>query len=367
MDQNDKLFTNCPYQQLNMKKLVSLFLCLVFAGSSFAQMSGYGSSQSDGTTLGANETLNADGIALGNAVKLRGYIDTRFSHVDTDGNALNPTDINASADLDFLIDLSPVTAEVHLNASPTDDSDLLEQAFGRYSFNQDFHITFGRQETVLGYEGDEATDLFAVTRAFSSLSLNYVLDDNSTQSITGTGSSRNKYNDGIRLNYNNGMFGLILGIHDRYGYGNGDDLDDGMAIDLAASVMFFPGLEAQLGFVNENGSGNDDTQAINGWIEWNPGELTLAVEFDSISYDNDADLFDLMLLANYQFSDFFAATLRYAHMNLDTPFGDTDQNRFTIAALFSVTENFGINLEYSHTAQDDADKDEFYVQGLISY
>ena len=344
-----------------MKKIVSFVLSLAFVGSTFAQMSGYSSSSySDGTALGANETSNADGIALGNAVKLRGYIDTVLSHIDNDAD--NPTDTSVSADMDFLIDLSPVTAEVHLNVSES-NGDLLEQAFGRYSFNQDLHLTFGRQGTVLGYEGDEATDLFAVTKAFSS-SMSF--DHNGT-TYTGHGTSRNNYNDGFRLNYNNGMFGLIFGIHDRYGYGNQNDLDDGMAIDLAASVMFFPGLEAQLGFVNENGSGDDDTQAINGWIEWNPGDLTLVFEFDSISYDNDSDLFDIMLLANYQFSDFFAATLRYAHMNLDTPVGDVDANRITLAALLSVTDNFGLNFEFSHTAQDNADKNEFYVEGLITY
>ena len=62
-----------------MKKFVSFFLSLAFAGSTFAQMSGYSTSQSDGTTLGANETLTADGIALGNAVKLRGYVDFRLA------------------------------------------------------------------------------------------------------------------------------------------------------------------------------------------------------------------------------------------------------------------------------------------------
>ena len=327
-------------------------------------MSGYSSSSySEGTALGSNETLTADGIALGNAVKLRGYIDTVLSHVDTDGNASNPTDTSVSADMDFLIDLSPVTAEVHLNVSESSGADLLEQAFGRYSFNQDLHLTFGRQGTVLGYEGDEATDLFAVTKAFSS---SMSIDHNGT-THTMRATSRNNYTDGFRLSYNNGMFGLIFGLHDSYGYGNANDLDDGLAIDLAASIMFFPGLEAQLGFVNENGSRDDDTQAVNGWIEWNPGDLTLVFEFDSVSYDNNADLFDIMLLANYQFSDFFAATLRYAHMNLDTPAGEIDSNRITLAALLSITDNFGLNFEYSHTAQDDADQNEFYVEGLITY
>ena len=333
-----------------MKKIVSFVLSLAFAGSTFAQMSGYSSSSySDGTALGANETSNADGIALGNAVKLRGYIDTVLSHVDTDGTANNPTNTDVSADMDFLIDLSPVTAEVHLNVSQS-GGDLLEQAFGRYSFNQDFHLTFGRQETVLGYEGDEATDLYAVTHAFS----NGVFDH-----------PGRSYVDGVRINYNNGMFGLVFGIHDHYGIkdGAGDQLDDGMAIDLAASIMFFPGLEAQLGFVNENGDNDDDSQVVNAWIEWNPGDLTLAAEFDSISHHSGADLFDLMLLANYRFSDFFSATIRYAFMDDDSD----ESNRITLAALLTITDNFGVNFEYSHKAEDNDDANEFYVEGLITY
>jgi len=355
-----------------MKKIVSFVLSLAFAGSTFAQMSGYSSSSySEGTALGSNETLTADGIALGNAVKLRGYIDTRLSlvSVDKDANSTvtsDKEDISAGADLDFLIDLSPVTAEVHLNVSEDNGSDLLEQAFGRYSFNQDLHLTFGRQETVLGYEGDESTDLFAVTRGFTNFDVDH--DGNSSTPMHNVKASRrNNYVDGIRLSYNNGLFGVVFGIHDTYGYGNNSDLDDGMAIDLAASVMFFPGLEAQLGFANENGSGDDDTQAVNGWIEWTPGDLTLAMEFDSISYDNNTDLFDFMLLGNYRFSDFFAATLRYSHMNFDSGSADFDSNKFTIAALLSITQNFDINFEYSHTARDSADMNEFYVQGLITY
>jgi hypothetical protein len=335
-----------------MKKIVSFVLSLAFAGSTFAQMSGYSSSSySEGTALGSNETLTADGIALGNAVKLRGYIDTIFSHKES--NTSNPTDISASADLDVLIDLSPVTAEVHLNLSQDDNASLLEQAFGRYSFNQDLHLTFGKQLTVLGFEGDEATDLYAVTTAFD-------------RGIGGHRPGRT-YVEGVRINYNNGLFGLVLGVHDRYGlHDNAADLDDGMAIDLAASVMFFPGLEAQLGFANENGAGQeDDSQQFNGWIAWNPGDLTLAFEFDSFSFADNTDASDIMLLANYQFSDFFGATFRYAHMEYES----VEADRLTLAALFSITDNFGLNLEYSYCSSDlkAEDGNEFYVEGLISY
>jgi len=336
-----------------MKKFVSFFLSLAFAGSTFAQMSGYSTSQSDGTTLGANETLTADGIALGNAVKLRGYVNT-ILHRQDDGSTdkqYDGTFING--DVDFLIDLSPITAEVHLRAGDQSadtkaDNVGLEQAFGRYSFNQDFHLTFGRQVTVLGFDSDEWTNRYAVTSAY------------------GLG-SRKTYVDGMRLNYNNGMFGLILGLHDEYGIGEGDgnDPDNGISIDLAASVMFMPGLEARLGFVNENGKGSDkdDSQQINGWLAWNPNALTLAVEFDSFSFADDTDAWDMMLLANYQFSDLFGATFRYAHLDHESD----ESDRITLALLFSITQNFDINVEYTHESNDDEDDNEFYLQALLSY
>ena len=342
-----------------MKKFVSFLLSLAMSGSLFAQMSGYStSSYSDGTTLGANETLTADGIALGNAVEIGGYVDFILGRAANDDNGTdsNSDTTSVSADVDLLIDLSPVTAEVHLNVSEDNGSDILEQAFGRYSFSQDFHLTFGRQVTVLGYDDDEAPGLYAVTTAYSN------------GAFAHPGKS---YVDGIRLNYNNGMFGCIIGLHDEYGYssltGSGNDLDDGIAIDLAASVMFMPGLEARLGFVNDNGSSDDDVQQINGWIGWNPGDLTLAFEFDSFSLSNDTDAWNMMLLANYQFSDFLGATLRYAHMDHEAD----ESDRLTLALLFSITENFGMNLEYSYTDGErngaNFDSNEFYLEALLSY
>ena len=340
-----------------MNKFISFFLSLAFAGSSFAQMSGYSTSQSDGTTLGANETLTADGIALGNAVKLRGYVDFILGRVaDDNGTESNTDSTSVSADVDFLIDFSPITAEVHLNVSEDNGPGVLEQAFGRYSFNQDFHLTFGKQTTVLGFDDDEAPGLYAVTTAYSNGAFSHPVKS---------------YVDGIRLNYNNGMFGLILGLHDEYGLssltGSSDDLDDGIAIDLAASVMFMPGLEARLGFVNDNGSSDDDVQQLNGWLGWNPGDLTLSVEFDSFSLSNDKDAWNMMLLANYQFSDFFGATIRYAHMDYEAD----ESDRLTLALLFSITDNFVMNLEYSYTDGEknggNFDANEVYLEALLSY
>ena len=153
----------------------------------------------EGTSLGANETSSYNGIALGNRVKLRGYVDFIYNYTDTGSN--DDASFSTAGDVDFLVDFSPVTAEVHLAyANGASQPVTLEQVFGRYSFNQDFNLSFGRQLTNLGYEADEAPGLYAVTNAYNGLGV----------------ASRRNYVDGVRANFNNGQFGLSLGLHDDY-------------------------------------------------------------------------------------------------------------------------------------------------------
>ena len=68
--------------------------------------------------------------------------------------------------------------------------------------------------------------------------------------------TRRNYVDGLRLNYNNGMFGLhlvsMIWLLVKRRSSTLMTPDDGIAIDLAASVMFFPGLEARLGYAHES-------------------------------------------------------------------------------------------------------------------
>jgi len=146
-----------------MKLSTILLSALLGFSTAFAQIPGMMSTQvssaPEGTALGANETLTASGIALGNRVKMRGYVDFYYSYADMD-NVGDDTRFTTASDLDFLFDLSPITGEVHFAATTSDIS--LEQAFGRYNFNENFNISFGRQITNLGYEADEDPGLYAV-------------------------------------------------------------------------------------------------------------------------------------------------------------------------------------------------------------
>lgn len=343
-----------------MKYLLSSLLALSMAvTTAVAQIPGMMSMPSaaplEGTTLGANETLSYNGIALGNRVKLRGYVDFIYNYVDS--GATDDARFTTAGDVDFLFDFSPVTGEVHLAYSDgSSDPVSLEQVFGRYSFNQDFNLSFGRQLTNLGYEADEAPGLYAVTNAYDGLGV----------------ASRRNYVDGLRANFNNGQFGLSLGLHDDY-FGKNASLDDAfnsnIAIDIAASVMIVPGLEARLGFAHQDQehTDEDNIDQFNAWLAYNPGDLTLAFEFDYFDVFGDS-LWDIMFLANYQFVDWFGATFRYSHEDLETFLGaESDADRFTLAFLFSLSQNLFLNVEFSHTELDSDDKEEFYIEGLFTF
>ena len=179
---------------------------------------------------------------------------------------------------------------------------------------------------------------------------------------------RRNYKDGVRLNFNNGQFGLIFGLHDGY-WANEDFNGDNIAIDLAASAMIIPGLEAQLGYAQEE-VGNDDISQFNAWISYNPNDLTLAMEYDNFDILG-TDYWALMLLGNYQFVDWMGATLRYSHEDYsprDPLANDTEADRITLALLFTITDNLFFNVEYSTTDVDGGnDYDEFYVEGLLTF
>jgi hypothetical protein len=343
-------------------KLKSAFLLSMLSSGAFlsAQMPGMMTMQSSapqGTTLGANTTSGAAGIALGNRVVMRGFVDFQFQYEDGKGLAngtakgTSQTEkFETASDIDFLFDFSPVTAEVHLDLT---GNDLIEQAYGRYGISRDFNISFGRQLTALGYEADEKPGLQSVSHAY----------------LMGVG--RN-YVDGVRANFNNGRFGLTLGMHDNYFIGKDDDTftSEAIAIDLAASMMIIPGLEAQLGYATQEIKENLDWSQFNTWIAYNPNDLTLAFEYNNAD-KGSKDYWSMLFLGNYQFNQFFGATLKYSLEDEEDGTNDSEASRFTFAFLFTITQNLFFNVEYSRSeveeGNNDYDVDEIYMQALINF
>jgi hypothetical protein len=348
-----------------MKTLLSFVSASLLAVSfSFAQVPGIpGLSRApvatgpQGTTLGANLTSGAGGIDLANRVKLRGFVDFYYENLQNDAPhavTVPPTTndkagFQTAADIDFLFDFSPVTAELHTRIG---HAKLLEQAFIRYNVNRDVSFSMGRQLTILGFEGDERPNLYQISQAYRT-----------------TEQYRRHYVDGIRGNFNNGRFGFSLGLHNTLFYDADDSTKSGdVAVDLQAAIMIIPGLEGRLGFAHESVDNNLDVEQFNAWLAYNDRALTLAVEYDNWDI-GPRDIWDIMLMGNYQFNDVFGLTLRYSHEDEDTK---EDSDRITIYASFTVTDNLRFGLEYSHASVDvatgaDYDVDEFYAESLLSF
>ena len=115
--------------------------------------------------------------------------------------------------------------------------------------------------------------------------------------------------------------------------------------------MIIPGLEARIGYAHQDTDQDMDIGHFNTWIAYNPDALTLAFEFDHFDFDGDSDLWDIMLMGNYQFTDFFGLTLRYTHEDCENLLPESIMNQIASHLLFffAITNNFGINVEYSHT------------------
>ena len=104
-----------------MKLIISSLTALLFSGALLsAQMPGMvtmqQSSASQGTTLGANTTSGAAGIALGNRVVMRGFVDFQFKYDDEDLNSPNSGQTEAfnTSRYRFSFRFLSVTGEVHL-------------------------------------------------------------------------------------------------------------------------------------------------------------------------------------------------------------------------------------------------------------
>jgi hypothetical protein len=436
-----------------MKLIISTFTALLFSGVFLsAQMPGMVTMQqasaSQGTTLGANTTSGAAGIALGNRVVMRGFVDFQYDNTDLEVAGNHDKRFRTGADVDFLFDFSPVTSEVHFNADQ--DGVSLEQAFIRYSLNRDFNFSFGRQVSVLGYESDEAPNLHQVSHAyladvaledlaagasgrdamnsfvglnqltmFHTVTMAKLLTSPLLQDITTANpilpadnnptaisipQLRRNYVDGIRANFNNGKFGLSLGLHN--GLFESDHLNDSqIGIDIAASLMIVPGLEWRMGYAFENNDAWDNSIAnYNTWatthnsaitlfntgttlgiipnadkisqfntnLSYQTGGLTLAFEWDVWDI-YIIDMWNIMLMGNYQFNNVFGLTLRYSHEDLEDELGGNGEtDRFTIAPSFAITENLKFLFEYSHsnvesTYARETSVDEVYVQTLFNF
>jgi predicted porin len=118
----------------------------------------------------------------------------------------------------------------------------------------------------------------------------------------------------------------------------------------------------------------DDITQFNFITSYQTGGLTLAFEWDLWNV-YVIEMWNMMLIANYQFNDVFGLTFRYSHEDFEADVpggGEGSSNRFTIGPMFSITNNLTVGIEYSHAELDsdntgDTSVDELYAETIFSF
>jgi hypothetical protein len=162
-----------------MKKFIGLLLSLALVGSSFAQMSGYGSSQYQDLSIGHNPNIARNGIALANAFTLSGHAHVGFYTSDIEGPSSNSmTDLFtkeagfwAYADLDSQFNFDPVSLNIHTNLA---DAIFVEQLYLTFNVVDSFTIDAGKFLSHRTLRGEEINERFLRTEAYFNSSMGYL-------------------------------------------------------------------------------------------------------------------------------------------------------------------------------------------------
>jgi hypothetical protein len=285
-------------------------------------------------------------IAIGENLTVSGFVDASYSNTDSDTAADDDTSIGVNeVEIDFAFSYEGVSAEVHLQSEGGDVE--LEQAFVTTDLSG-ITISAGRMLSLLGFEADEPTGLYQVSRAYDA-----------------TGNDAGKsYNEGIRAAASQGDFSVAAsvtdGLYDATAVGAEGDADD-TAFDILVSYSGIENLSISLGYADD---GNGDTQVVNIYATYVLGQLTLAGEYSDWD-DNGTESDNYLILANYSLNDDTSITVRRSEVCAATPAADFEKT--TVALNYSISDNLSSVIEYSDSETAGADSDTIAVKGIFSF
>ncbi|MGC9451500.1 MAG: hypothetical protein ACP5I4_08640, partial [Oceanipulchritudo sp.] len=280
------------------------------------------------------------------------------------------------AEIDFLFDFSPVTAQVDIQYIGNDDDIELEQAFATYAMENGGAVTAGRYASMLGFEAFEPTGLYQYSYAYSLASADSIIDaalselgemdlgiigELGAADVLGIaiGSWLPGYNDGVKYTAetDTGFFGIslqdgaVIGSDDRLG---GDDFSS-WAAEIAAAWTGEEGLTLFIGGAYEEVDVYGDSAdfwVINSYISYETGDVTYGVELNYGEFE-DVDHLSALAMANFAYSEQASVTGRISYWELGLgDLADADFLKFTAAHSYAFTDNLALIAEISYVDGD---------------
>jgi hypothetical protein len=293
-------------------------------------------------------------IAIGDNLTVSGFVDA--SYTDSETGATDNTAINVDeVEIDFAFSFDSVSAEIHLESKGSEVN--LEQAFVSTDLGG-ITVTAGRMLNLLGFEADEATGLLQYSKAYTSF-------DSTTK--TGGFNPGSRYNDGIRGAFSQGDLSVAASVTDDYSTStaSGSDADE-LAFDIALTYSGIENLSLSLGYADNNGDiAADDLEIVNVHATYSLGQLTIGGEYNDFELGTGEEADGYLLVGNYAVNDDLSITVR--HSEVDSSLDTHDEERTTVAAGYSVTDNLSTVVEYSSGELGTADNDVFAVEGIFTF
>ena len=227
-------------------------------------------------------------IALTESLSVEGFIDTSYNDSSADDASLNLNEVEIS----FLLDMGGVSAPVdtqYTSDAAGDFAGELDQAFISYDVFGGT-VSVGGIDSQLGYEAFEAPGLYTNSFAYG---------DNageSTSQLPGTD---------IAINYTrqlDAVSSLGVSLVDDGSFIGDEALNSDTVIEVAYGRDLGNGLGAFAGY--RSAANGDDL--INAYVTYETGAWLFAAEI--VDGETEADL---LLLANYAYSDNASVTVRY--------------------------------------------------------
>lgn len=306
--------------------------------------------------VGLTAWAHADELEI-MGVEISGYLDmSAVTTTDSDDGRESSAGLD-TAELRFKSELADgVSIEAHIAGYGADDSAFntidLEQAFVSYTAISNWTIIGGKFLSSLGWEAYHAPDLFqysySATLVYPGMengaAIQYAFDDIASVYVAALSSAWDS---------------------------NDKDPEDGA---FEGNVRF-TGIEdftLFIGGATEKYTGYDQMLG-NIWASYALGDLLLAAEANILS-DWEADGnegFGWLLMANYGITDKLGITLRTSALNIEDEAGTdlTDDQKFTIAPSYALTDNLSFVLEYNRLMDnvDDVDYDTFAFETIVTF
>jgi len=280
-------------------------------------------------------------IAITDQLSATGFFD--MSAVNDDGTSTVSFD---QAEIDFVLDFkNGLTARADVNwkgESPTQVSDILEQAFLTYTHENGAFLNAGKFLSSTGWETAEPTGL-------------YQFSTSNTLVYGG-------YQSGVSFGVSNGKVRLYGAVVASVWDGNDYSAEE-LGAEAAIKVTPGNGFTGFAAYAVED-MGDYNKGLLNVWASFVNGPLTLAAEINALSNWNATGNsgFGYLGMVNFALTDRFGITGRYSALDKDNT---TKVDEITFSPGFAINDNWLVLAEVRRNL--DAETTVLAFESLVTF